>query len=163
VTETNAALLAAALLFFLFIATQALLPALAGRKARRAAHSQISNAVARGSDEKRPAPERAAAYREASELALIELHRPRLAVRYALWADKAAPNEAATISLVARAMTRAKKHRALERYLWKALDAAPAGEAHAAAFDALIALYEGPLHGPERARVLRALASRPPA
>lgn len=166
-TTINAALLAAALLFVLFIIAQALLPALMRRGGARAASAGVEAALARAKDASRPAEERAAAYREAAGLALDELRRPRLAVRLSQEADALAPAEPATIELVARAMTRARDLRGLERHLWSALDArtgAPAGDpAYDAALDALLALYEGPMKAPERARVLRALSGRTPS
>ncbi|MDQ3037789.1 MAG: hypothetical protein M3Y87_35675, partial [Myxococcota bacterium] len=92
-----------------------------------------------------------------AEIALAELRRPRLALRYARWADEATPGDAATIELIARTMRRTGRHRALERFLWRSMDTHRGGPAEAAAFDALLALYEGPLNAPERARVLRAM------
>lgn len=154
-TTTNAALLAAALLFVLFVVGQALLPAILGRGPRRAANARLSTAVANGTDTAHSAAERAAALRDASTIALDEIHKPRLAARYARWADQALPGHPETIALLARTMTRAGRHAALEKILWRTLDAHP--EAHDAARDALIALYEGAMRVPERARVLRRL------
>lgn len=164
-TITNAALLAAALLFLLFVVGQALLPAIVRRGPRRAAHTRLSAAVAKGTDTALAAPERAAALREASTIALDGIQKPRLAARYARWADQALPGHPETIELLARTMARAGRYSALEKTLWRTLDAHPG--AHDAARDALIALYEGPLHAPERARVLRrlstTLSAAPPA
>lgn len=156
-TTIDAALLAAACLFVLFVVAQALLPAIARRGPRRELHARLSGAVARGTDRALPATERAAALRDAGEIALAELRRPRLALRYARWADEALPGDPASIALLARAMMRAGRYRALERQLWRSMDAHPEAPAHEAAFDALLALYEGPMKAPERARVLRAM------
>jgi hypothetical protein len=156
-TTPQAAALAAALLFVLFVVAQALLPAIAFRGRKREAHGRLSTAVARGTDTARPAIERAAALRDAATIALDELKRPRLASRYALWAGDALPGDPETVALASRILMRAKKPRALERFLWRALDASTDPSARDAAFDALIALYEGPMDAPERARVLRRL------
>ena len=161
-TPMNAALLAAALLFALFVVAQGLLP-IFGRRASRATSAAMSQAIARGSDSTRPAEERAAAFGEAASLALDELGRPRLAARYAAWALREHPADPATIRLAARAMTRARRLRALERLLWRTLDARTEPSAQEAALEALSALYEGPLRAPERARVLARLRPSPPA
>lgn len=159
-TTLNAALLGAALLFVIFVVAQALLPALARRGPRRALHERLSAAVARGTAEGAPGPERASALCEASEIALTELRRPRLALRYARWAHDADPVAPATIATLARAMMRAGRVRALERILWRTMDEHPDTPSHDAALDALCALYEGPLEAPERARVLRRATRR---
>jgi hypothetical protein len=155
---TNAALLAAALLFVLFIVAQALLPALVRRSAR-ARSAAFDAALGRSEEAARPAADRAAALREAATLAVDELRRPHLAVRLLLRAEELAPGHPGTIALVARAMTRARQLRALERWLWKALDAHVGAPGEGAALDALLALYEGPLGAPERARAIRRLRS----
>lgn len=157
-TTTNAALLAAALLFVLFVVGQALLPAIVGRGRRREAHARLSAAVARGTDAARAPAERASALRQASEIALAEIRKPRLAIRYAHWADRASPGDAETIAVLARAMTVGRRYRALERLLWRTIDEHDA--ARETALDALLALYDGPMRLPERARVLRALRAR---
>lgn len=156
-TTTNAALLAAALLFVLFIVAQALLPALMRRRGTREASAGVDAAILRGNDAARPAAERTAALREAAALALDELRRPRLAIRLLTSAEAITPSEPATVELVVRAMTRARDLRGLERYLWSTLDAHPGTRGYDTALDALLALYEGPLKAPERARVLRAM------
>lgn len=150
----NAALLAAALLFVLFMLGQALLPALVARAPRRAAHARLSAAISRASAASSPL-DRGQAMREAAIIALEELRRPRLAARYARWAHESAPGDPEVVRDMARALIAARRHRALERMLWQTLDAHPS--AHEAARDALIALYEGPLESPERARVLARL------
>lgn len=156
-TTVNAALLAAALLFVLFVVAQALLPALIGRGKLGEANVRLSSTIARATGNADLA-ERAAGLREASTLALTELRRPRLAVRYALWALEAAPGDPANVPVLAAAMMRAKRLRALERHLWELMDEHPA--VLAAAYDALLELYDGPMKTPERARVLRALRAR---
>lgn len=156
-TTVNAALLAAACLFVLFVVAQALLPAIMRRGPRKELNARLSSAVARGTDRAQPADVRADALRSAAEIALAELKRPRLALRYARWADEASPGDARNIAVLAQTMMRAGRYRALERQLWRSMDAHPDAPAHDAAFDALLALYEGPMRAPERARVLRGM------
>ncbi|UJR82223.1 hypothetical protein [Sandaracinus amylolyticus] len=158
-TTINAALLAAALLFVLFIVAQALLPAILRRRGDRAANTKVDEAILRGNDTARAVSERADAFREAATIALDELRRPRLALRLLASGESIAPGEPATIALVERAMMRAKDLEGLERYLWQTMDAHPGSPAHTRALDALLALYEGPMKTPERARVLRAMSA----
>ncbi|AKF05147.1 hypothetical protein [Sandaracinus amylolyticus] len=158
-TTINAALLAAALLFVLFIVAQALLPALIRRRGDRASSAKMDDAILRANDTARPAAQRAEAFREGATIALDELRRPRLALRLLTSAESVAPGEPATIALVERAMLRAKDLGALERFLWQTMDAHRGTPAHARALDALLALYDGPMKTPERARVLRAMSA----
>jgi hypothetical protein len=153
----NALLLAAACLFVLFVLSQAVLPAVMRRGPRREVQARLTSAVTSGTNASRSASDRAASFREAADIALRDLKKPRLALRYARWAHDADPSDAANIELLAKAMMRAGRHRALERHLWRSLDAHADEASFNAAFTALLALYNGPMKAPERARVLRAI------
>lgn len=101
---------------------------------------------------------RARALRDAAHVALEELGRPNLAATYARRAERADPTSAESVGLLALALRRATRYRALERQLWRKLaeegDPDPARER---AFDELLALYDGPMNRPEQARALRRL------
>ena len=132
------------------VATQS--PRLEGAKARfEAARRRIREA---GDD-------RAAlvdALREAALIALDELKRPELAARVARRADALSPESGASVDAVIRAMRAAGRFPALERLLWRKLDAAePGTERHDRIFEALVELYDGPLKRPYQAAALRRL------
>lgn len=151
-------LIGAAALFVLFAIARAMLPR-TPRAERRKAQAAHSAAVSEGSDEKRSPKERAAALVRAGRLALEELGRPRLAARHAEWAHRLAPTDPEVIRLASAAFPRARRLRALERLLWLS---AEAEEPTRHALDALIALYEGPMKRPERARALKRWAPSSP-
>lgn len=156
-STVDALLLAAACLFVLFVLSQAVLPALMRRGPRREVRARLAEAVAGATNGSRSAADRAASFREAAYIALRDMKKPRLALRYARSAHDTNPMDAANIELLAQTMMRARKHRALERHLWRSLDSHPASASFDAAFQALLSLYEGPMKAPERARVLRAM------
>ncbi len=156
-STVDALLLAAACLFVLFVLSQAVLPAVMRRGPRREVQSRLTSAVAAGANASRSVSERAASFREAADIALRELKKPRIALRYARRAHDADPSDAANIELLAKAMMRAGRYRALERHLWRSLDAHTNEASFHAAFHALLDLYDGPMKAPERARVLRTM------
>jgi hypothetical protein len=161
VTEAPAYLVVgAAVVFALFWAVSAFwpTPARAQRKEAKKAHSL---AVSEGSDEKKSPAERAAALVKAGRIALGELKNARLAARHAEWAHRLTPAEGDVIRLMQDAFPKARRLRALERLLWLSADAQGEAGAKPTALEALITLYEGPLHRPERARALRRLSSGP--
>lgn len=145
-----------AALLVVLVVVQAVLPVLRA-PGGRASRVKLSAAVARGSDAKRPAAERARAFVEAGREALEGQRRPRLAARYAQHALALAPGEADVVAFAVHALGAAKRHVGLERALWISLDRASDDTTFEAARAALAALYEGPLKRPERARVLAGL------
>lgn len=153
---------ALAALLVLLVLAQALLPRMSGQPvargpAARAARAKLSAAVARGSDTKRSADERAQAFVEAGREALTQLGRPRLAARYAHYALELAPAHDEVVRFAIDAMTAGKRWVGLERALWIALDRASDDATFELARVALAKLYAGALHRPERARVLEGL------
>jgi hypothetical protein len=101
---------------------------------------------------------RADALREAALVALEELKRPQLAARLARRADRLAPESEDSVATVVRAMRAAGRFPALERLLWRKLDAAASGsERYEQVFAALLDLYDGPLRRPHQASALRRL------
>lgn len=144
-------LVVAALVFVVFVVAQVAWPR--GRKGadRAAAKKKHFDAVSEGSDERRSPAERAASLAQAGRIALEDLRRPRLAARHAEWAHRLAPSSPEVIAIATDAMTAARRLHALERLLW----ASAAASDGAAAMDALIALYQGPLKLPQRAQALR--------
>lgn len=99
------------------------------------------------------------AWLDAAALAL-EHGRPSLSASYALRAERADRTAVEPLVAIERALLAARRHRALERLLWRRLGEL-SGPAQARALTALAALYDGPLRKRERARALRALG--PPA
>jgi hypothetical protein len=98
------------------------------------------------------------ALREAALIALDELKRPELAARFARRADTFSPGSGASVETVVRTMRAAGRYPALERLLWRKLDAAePGTERHDRIFEALLDLYDGPLNRPYQAAALRRL------
>ncbi|MDH5492794.1 MAG: hypothetical protein OEY14_12645, partial [Myxococcales bacterium] len=98
--------------------------------------------------------EKAAALRQAAQIALDSLGRPNLAASFARRALRADPSDDESIHIVALAMRSAQRYRALEKLLWRRLDADGDDQR---AFEELTSLYEGPMRRPEQARVLRRL------
>jgi len=124
------------------------------------ARKALSEAKRKARDRSASASERAAALREAATVALEGLQRPTLAASYARRAEKLDPKHPASASLLATALRRGTRYRALELLLWRQLADHPvASVAYERAFQELVTLYEGPLRRPETATVLRRLAS----
>lgn len=101
---------------------------------------------------------KASLYLEAARSALLELERPNLAASLARRAERLDPSSDEALPLLIEAMIEADRLRALERLLLRKLDRLGADEpSYAAAFGALLKLYEGPLRLPEKAKLLRRL------
>jgi hypothetical protein len=134
---------------------------LIGREGRgeayAAAQRSLRAAKARANDRALPNRERAAAFREAAGAALEGMHRPGLAATLARRAEHLDPGNPETVGLLGLALRRGARYSALERFLWKQLAEleGPSAHGYERAFDELVALYEGPLHRPETAQVLR--------
>ncbi len=157
--ETEVILPLAALLFFvLFVLVKSQFSLRGADPAMADARRKIAMARQRARAAKGSPKERAAAYREAALIALEELGRPNRAAFYARRADRADPEDPASIRVVARAMVRAKRYPALEKLLWTRLaDSAPESERFGATFNEILDLYEGPMRRGAQARVLRRL------
>lgn len=155
--STGWALLAAGLSFVLFMVVKTRFPFWLDDEGREARDrlAQAKERVRSASE----GPARAAALREAARVALEEVGRPNLAASLARRAERADPDSPDSVSMMAAAMRRASRYRALERQLWRKLASVSSGPAHDRAFDELLALYEGPMRRPEQARVLRRLRS----
>jgi hypothetical protein len=146
-----------AILVVALVVLQGFLPALRRPTGGRQARARVSAAVARGTDTQRPITERASAFVEAGREANDALRKPRLAARYAHYAHELAPGDPTVVAFTIEAMRLAKRHVGLERALWLSLDRAADDTTFETARAALVALYDGPLKRPERARVLAKL------
>jgi hypothetical protein len=100
--------------------------------------------------------DRAAAWREAAELAANDLGRPELVSAYALRALRINQDDVAALELLVGAWTKSGKLGLLERQLWRRLKG-ERGPGYERAYDALLTLYEGPLNRREAADALRAM------
>lgn len=154
---TPIALGVVAALLVAYVVFMGVVPTMRRRQGTAPSRAKMSKAVAEGSDEKRAKPDRARALREAAKIALEDLHRPRLAARYAEWAHRLAPADEEIVPLAVAAFGAARRHAALERLLWSTL-ATSEDARHSPALFALEKLYEKSLRRPERAAALRALA-----
>ena len=127
----------------------------------REARQRMLAAKRRGTDRARTLEERAAALREAAQIALEELQRPSLAAAFARRAERCLPAHPESEGLLARALRRGARYSALERLLWRQMadEAELTGPRHQRALEELLSLYDGPLQRPETARALRRLAS----
>jgi len=134
-------------------------PTMRRRRATAPARARMSKSLAEGSDAKRAPEERARAFTVAAKTAFEDLRRPRLAARYAEWAHKLAPSDPEIIALTVQALVASRRYHALERLLWASL-AASSDARSSPALIALEKLYDKQLARPDRARALRALASR---
>jgi hypothetical protein len=160
---TPVALGVVAALLVAYVVFAGIAPMLRRRRASAPARARMSRAISEGSDAARSETERARSFRTAAKTALEELHRPRLAARYAEWAHRLDPSDDEVIALAVLALTAARRYHALERLLWTSL--AAADDAHRSpALDALETLYEKHLARADRAKALRALSitARPP-
>jgi hypothetical protein len=151
---SSLALLIAGLLFALFVLSK-ILPLPSRDGAARAARKRLAEIKARAADHTKPASERAAALREAATLALEELRQPGLAASLARRAERVEPGSAEGLGLLATALRRQSRYRALERMLWQRLVAAPPAAIERRALEELVRLYEGSLDRPEIAAALR--------
>ena len=153
----NKALLVALAIFVLFLIVKFALPgSRRSRSEQGPALLRLRAARALGRDTTAPATERARALREGSQIALEALHRPGLAARLVLAAERLDPSDVASLPTVITALRRARRDRALEALLWQHVGAPASGEL---ALTELIALYDGPLALPDRAAALRRLGA----
>lgn len=160
----NPWLVAAGLLFSVFVVVKLLRPRVPRDGRWQQARQRIAEAKLRASDRSAAGPERAAALREAASVALEELKRPGLAASYARRAERLDPASADSVGIVALALRRGARYRALERFLWRKLAEGPqlgAEAAHDRLLTELVALYEGPLGRPEVAAALRRMGLAP--
>jgi hypothetical protein len=148
----------AALLFLLYLLLKLLLavrPTFVGSaEARQRLRDAKARARATGSD----AAARAAAWREAAAIAQGDLRRPNLAASYAAQALRSDMTDVEAVNILARALRASRRHRTLEKWLWKCL-ATPNGPVRDAAFAELVSLYEGPMRRAEWATALKQLQS----
>ena len=158
-TPAGWGLLAAVVLFAAFLLLKSRIPLLPRDPAEREARRRIAEAKRRA---RRAGEDRAArvrAWLDAAAIALDDLDDPGLGASFAKRAVRADPTDVEALSMVIGALETAGRNRALERYLWRRLEG-PTGPAYEAAFEKLLALYDGPLRHPERAAALRALRQR---
>lgn len=152
-------LVVAGLLFVTFLLVKLLSPLVpAGGAGRaRAARREVAEAKRRSRDRNLPTSERAAALREAAVSALEGMGRPGLAASFARRAERLDPAAPGSIGLLATAMRRAARYRALERILWRRLASSKSNAIDEQALSELLSLYDGPLQRPEIAEALRRL------
>ena len=154
-------LLAAVVFFVAFLLMKSRMLGPKRRAGGESARRRLSQAKQRAAQVQSP-EEKAQAWREAAEIALQDLRRPHAAALYARRADRHLPRRAETLRLLFSALKSAGKWRTLEDALWRRLGSeseSKDGELDALMFEELVALYEGPMARPERARVLRRLRS----
>jgi hypothetical protein len=156
-------LVVAGLLFVAFLLFKLLahrLP-MGGDDRARASRRELSEAKRLSRNRNRSPAERATALRAAALTALDGLGRPGLAASYARRAERLDPSAAESVGLLARALRRGSRYRALERLLWRRIARGGVDEGYHKAFAELLALYEGPLRRPEVVEALRRLRSDP--
>ncbi|MFW6052185.1 MAG: hypothetical protein ACODAU_13485 [Myxococcota bacterium] len=153
------ALLAAVVVFVLFLVLKSRWPVRRfGEDGER--YGRLAEAKKRARAATDPAA-RAEALREAAHVALEDLGRPNLAAGLARRAERSDPRSAESVGLLAIALRRATRYRALERQLWRKLaEEAEDSPAYERAFDELIRLYEGPMRRPAQGAVLRRLRGK---
>ena len=151
-------LLAAVVLFVVFLLVKTRLP-LAGRDpALVEARRRLADAKRRAREAGRDPERRARAWRDAASIALDELGRPGLAATFARRAERADPRDQEAVGLLAVAMRQGSRVRALERLLYRRVAEDADGPAGRRALQELIELYDGPLQRPEQAAALRRLS-----
>ena len=149
-------LVLAVVLFVAFLLLKSRLTISGTSADRRAARLDMAAAKQRAHAAGDNASERAKAYRDAAAIALERLGRPGLSASFALRAERADPTDQEALAVLAEALRRASRFRALEKLLWRRL-AADEGAAQQRALVELASLYEGPLRRPQRAQALRRL------
>lgn len=152
-------LLAAVILFAAFLLLKSRFSFLPRDPSVGAARKRIRAAKKRARAAANDPDARVQAFLDAAAIAREDLGRPRLAASYALRASRADPDHVEAITLMAEAFREAKRFRAAEKFLWRRLDG-PTGPGYDAAFEQLVALYEGPMRRRERAQALKAMRSR---
>lgn len=153
------ALAVAGLVFVAFVLVKVLRSREPSGERARLARTRIVEARTRAVDHARSPGERAEAFREMAIEAIEGLGRPSLAASYARRAERLEPDAADSLGLIAVALRRASRYRALERMLWRriAAEGSPA-VVRRRAVEELIGLYRGPLRRPEIAESLHRLA-----
>jgi len=146
-------------LFVAFLLFKLVRPSFRRRTNKQEVKRKIADAKRRARIRGAEPSQSAAAWREAAWAALEGLDRPSLAASYARRAERLDPNDEEAIGLLAIALRRATRYRALERFLWRRLADHPdqKGAGYKRSFDELVRLYEGSLRRPEMARALRRL------
>lgn len=158
-TTTGWALLTAVALFVAFIVTKSLVRFRLRDDEEREGRAQIIAAKKRARAAQSP-DEKAEAYREAARVALETLDRPRLSARFALRAEKLSPSAGEKLGWTSTVLVRAGRLRALEAMLWRHL-AECDGDALMDARRELVALYDGPMKKPLRAKALQRWSETP--
>jgi hypothetical protein len=148
-------------LFVAFLLFKLVRPSFLSRANKHEVKRKIADAKRRARLRDAGPRQSASAWREAAWAALEGLNRPSLAASYARRAERLDPNDAEAVGLLATALRRAARYRALERFLWRRLADHPdqKGAGYERTFDELVRLYEGPFRRPEMARALRRLRS----
>lgn len=149
-------MVAAAILFAIFLLVKARLP-LGSDPRRVEGRRKLAEARVRAREAGKDRVRRAKALRDAAHVALADLAMPNLAASYARRALKIDPHDTESVDVVAAAMVRAKRYRALEKLLWRKLDE-EGFDPHV--FERLIDVYDGPMRRPEQARVMRKVLER---
>lgn len=149
------ALLAAGVLFALFLLAKLLRPRAGRTPAQREAAERLNALKQQAREPERSVHERAALLRTAAGIALDELGRAGLAASLARRADRLDPAHAEGVGLLALALRKQARFAALERMLWRKLADAAAPAVVQRAREELERLYDGPLKRPEIAAALR--------
>lgn len=158
---TTWALLAALALFVAFLVVKSRIPLTGRDPARVEARKKLLGIKQRAREARDDPKARARAWREAASVALDELGRPNLAAAFARRADRADPEDVASLQVLAEAMRRGRRYRGLEKLLWRRLAEDHASGVRAErAFELLLQLYDGPMRRPHQATVLRTLRER---
>ncbi len=154
--STDWLVFAMVLIFLAFLLVKARVDLLRLGPEYRAARRAVAEAKGRAWRARRDPSQKAAAWREASQIALEQLERPSLAASYALRALRADGDDVSAIALLVQALQDAGRLRALERLLWRRVNR-QAGPGRERAYEALVQLYEGPLKHRAKAKALRTL------
>ena len=120
------ALLAAGVLFALFLLAKLLRPRARSTPAQREAVARLNALKQQAREPNRSVEDRAALLRSAAGIALEELDRAGLAASLARRADRLDPAQADGVGLLALALRKQARFAALERMLWRKLADSPA-------------------------------------
>lgn len=126
---------------------------------QRAARQELQKLKSAIFEAKADAAKRASLWRRAAHVALDGLGRPYRAATYARRAEKLDPSSPEAIPLIAATFIRSRRYRALEKLLWRRLEATPDWGSDSAEqlVTELCRLYEGALRRPAQASALRRL------
>ncbi len=155
-TPAGWGLLAAVVLFVAFLLFKSRVSLSPRDPAIAEARRKIKRAKKRARQAADDREARVRAWLDAARIARDELDRPRLAASFALRAARVDPDHVTAITMMAESFREAGRYRAAEKFLWRRLDG-PHGPGYDAAFEQLVALYEGPMRKRERAQALRAM------